>query len=170
AMVVRAEVGVVALLVYEYIITLDQELGLFWRRKKTGATVLFLSNRYITLLCFAVLGAATFAPMSDHWQLAVGVTGANIPLFGCGAGLNGTPRQQFIRECMLLRGSQTPAFTQLSSTGSTVQCACNITADILVIIVTWWYSIKTHGLPALRAGGTRSYLADIMAINCEFAA
>ncbi|KAL1938177.1 hypothetical protein VTO73DRAFT_11821 [Trametes versicolor] len=146
ALVVRAEVGVVALLVYEYVITLDQEFALFWRRKKTGATCLFLSNRYITLLCFAVLGAATFAPMSDHryvtclqylpsaafsglralalsgmnwwlacciiilaatpffgsiWQLTAGVTGANVPLFGCGAGLNGTPRQQFIRERML---------------------------------------------------------------------
>ncbi|KAL1938174.1 hypothetical protein VTO73DRAFT_11818 [Trametes versicolor] len=225
----RAEVAVVAFLVYEYVITLDQELALFWRRKKTGATCLFLANRYLTLLCFAWLGSATFATMSDQvsifdlcqklqvvqytitsfqylptagkphesrcqispngdtsilhqvfsgmralalsgmnwplgfcvsvlaaspffgsmWELSLGITGSNQPPFGCGGGNNTTPRQQLIA---------------LVPVG-TVQSACIITADIIVIIVTWWYSFKTHGTFTTRRDGTRSHLADILSIN-----
>lgn len=40
-------------MVYEYIITFSEEVQLFWRRKPTGAIVLFLLNRY--LLLFAIL-------------------------------------------------------------------------------------------------------------------
>ncbi|EIW59955.1 uncharacterized protein TRAVEDRAFT_47251 [Trametes versicolor FP-101664 SS1] len=55
-----------SLLAYEYVITFDQEVTLFWKRKKTGATVLFLAIRYLTLLSYDFLGTATFAPMSDQ--------------------------------------------------------------------------------------------------------
>lgn len=55
-----------ALLAYEYIITFDQEVDLFWRRKKTGATVLFVATRYMALCSYGFLGAATFAHMSDQ--------------------------------------------------------------------------------------------------------
>ena len=37
-------------LVYEYIITADREVTLFWNGRMDGATVLFLSNRYLTLI------------------------------------------------------------------------------------------------------------------------
>lgn len=47
-------------------ITLDQEIELFWRRKKSGATVLFLLARYLTLLSYVILGGATFARVSDE--------------------------------------------------------------------------------------------------------
>lgn len=50
-----------------------------------------------------------------------------------------------------------------------MQCVCTIAADIIVIIVTWWYSIKIHGLSIMR-GGTRSYLTDILSINGTFKA
>lgn len=49
---------------YEYLITLDQEVTLFWRRKWTGATVLFFATRYLGLLSFTILSAATYAPLS----------------------------------------------------------------------------------------------------------
>ncbi|TBU46368.1 hypothetical protein BD309DRAFT_916187 [Dichomitus squalens] len=42
------------LLVFENAITLDREVALFWKRKVTGASVLFLSSRYITLLAYSV--------------------------------------------------------------------------------------------------------------------
>ncbi|KIP01653.1 hypothetical protein PHLGIDRAFT_80288, partial [Phlebiopsis gigantea 11061_1 CR5-6] len=38
------------LVVYEHIITIDQEAALIWRRKWTGPTVLFAINRYNLLL------------------------------------------------------------------------------------------------------------------------
>ncbi|EIW59936.1 uncharacterized protein TRAVEDRAFT_122446, partial [Trametes versicolor FP-101664 SS1] len=55
-----------ALTAYEYLITLDQEVNLFWRRRITGATLLFLATRYLALLAGPILGAATFALLPDH--------------------------------------------------------------------------------------------------------
>ena len=37
------------LIFFEYLITLDQEVKLFWRNKLTGAVALFFANRYITI-------------------------------------------------------------------------------------------------------------------------
>ena len=39
-----------ALLGYEYLVHLPQEVELFWKRKITGASVLFFANRYLSLL------------------------------------------------------------------------------------------------------------------------
>ena len=39
---------------YEYLLTLDQEVNLFWRRKLTGASVLYFLNRYLLLLLYAM--------------------------------------------------------------------------------------------------------------------
>ena len=41
----------IALLIYEWSITTRQEIELFWREPVSGATVLFLFNRYVPLLC-----------------------------------------------------------------------------------------------------------------------
>ncbi|KAI1783011.1 hypothetical protein LXA43DRAFT_977319 [Ganoderma leucocontextum] len=38
-----------ALIVYEYLITIGAEVELFWKQKITGASVLFLANRYLML-------------------------------------------------------------------------------------------------------------------------
>ena len=38
------------LLFYDYILTLDKEVGLFWKKRISGASLLFLCNRYLTLL------------------------------------------------------------------------------------------------------------------------
>ena len=38
-----------ALLAYEYIVTFDREVNLFWAQKITMASILFLANRYIAL-------------------------------------------------------------------------------------------------------------------------
>ncbi|TFK81921.1 hypothetical protein K466DRAFT_604094 [Polyporus arcularius HHB13444] len=38
------------LLFYDYLLTLNKEAGLFWKRKPSGASLLFLCNRYLTLL------------------------------------------------------------------------------------------------------------------------
>ena len=45
--------------IYEQFITFDQEVDLFWKRKFTGATALFLANRYLILVVniYAMLGA-----------------------------------------------------------------------------------------------------------------
>ena len=38
-----------ALIFFEYIITFDQEVKLFWGKKSTSAMILFLANRYTTI-------------------------------------------------------------------------------------------------------------------------
>ncbi|KAI9063811.1 hypothetical protein FKP32DRAFT_1592041 [Trametes sanguinea] len=57
-------IAVLAFLTYEYLITFDCEVGLFWRSKFTGASALFLTNRYWPLLV-QVLNIASSARMSD---------------------------------------------------------------------------------------------------------
>lgn len=47
-----------ALCFYEYIITIDLEVDFFWRGRLTGATLLFLTNRYIVMATL-VLGVST---------------------------------------------------------------------------------------------------------------
>lgn len=53
-----------AFLIYDYVITIGQEVELFWTMQLTGASVLFFANRYITLL-FNILGLAALAPFSS---------------------------------------------------------------------------------------------------------
>ncbi|KAI0763840.1 hypothetical protein BD413DRAFT_642322 [Trametes elegans] len=57
-------IAVLAFLTYEYFITLDREVTLFWRRSRTGASVLFLTNRYLPLLV-NVLNISSLGRMSD---------------------------------------------------------------------------------------------------------
>ncbi|EIW59938.1 uncharacterized protein TRAVEDRAFT_47235 [Trametes versicolor FP-101664 SS1] len=59
------EFPVITFLAYEYLITLDQEIKLFWKRGFTGASALFLFVRYSTLICYDILGAISFARLSD---------------------------------------------------------------------------------------------------------
>ena len=44
----------VAFVAFEYLITFDQEVNFFWKRKITGATILFFFNRYIVLLLYVM--------------------------------------------------------------------------------------------------------------------
>ncbi|KAI0660893.1 hypothetical protein C8Q70DRAFT_1099302 [Cubamyces menziesii] len=53
-----------ALICYEYLITLDREVALIWGRKFTGATVLFVLNRYLALFKYPIY-IADLIPISD---------------------------------------------------------------------------------------------------------
>ncbi|KAL1942950.1 hypothetical protein VTO73DRAFT_4621 [Trametes versicolor] len=57
-------IGVLAFLTYEILITFDREVALVWRRKFTGASVLFFLNRYLPILV-NVLNLASSARMTD---------------------------------------------------------------------------------------------------------
>ncbi len=54
---------------YEYIITLDREINLFWNKKITGATVLFLVNRYSTL--FYMTYVFPVWPLSMKYEVSI---------------------------------------------------------------------------------------------------
>ena len=53
-----------AFVIYDYIITLGQEIEMFWMRKFTGATALFLLNRYLVVLDY-VFNIATIERTSS---------------------------------------------------------------------------------------------------------
>ncbi|KAI0665403.1 hypothetical protein C8Q78DRAFT_1084002 [Trametes maxima] len=57
-----------ALLFYEYAVTLDREVNLFWTRRPTGASVLFFVNRYTPLL-LQIVDLCGYANMSDRRYL-----------------------------------------------------------------------------------------------------
>ncbi|KAI0629251.1 hypothetical protein C8Q77DRAFT_1220429 [Trametes polyzona] len=58
-------IAISAFLGFEYFLTLDREVELFWKRKFTGASALFLSNRYLPLLTI-ILEMCQSTPMSDR--------------------------------------------------------------------------------------------------------
>ena len=51
-------------MLYELCITFSQELELFWNGKITGATFLFLANRYLTVVVQVCSLATSFLPSS----------------------------------------------------------------------------------------------------------
>ena len=51
-----------ALLFYEYLITIRRELDAIWARKQTGASLIFLANRYIAL----TIAITAFIPIRSH--------------------------------------------------------------------------------------------------------
>ncbi|KAI0676146.1 hypothetical protein C8Q78DRAFT_957978, partial [Trametes maxima] len=53
------------LLLYDYLLTFNQEVELFWTRRVTGASALFFIIRYLALVNYDILGATLFAPLSD---------------------------------------------------------------------------------------------------------
>ncbi|PAV15168.1 hypothetical protein PNOK_0892900 [Pyrrhoderma noxium] len=54
------------LLVYEYFITLEQEIKLFWRPNITITRVLFFMNRYLPLINSIVVMSWFFRPLPSH--------------------------------------------------------------------------------------------------------
>ncbi|KAI0738647.1 hypothetical protein C8Q80DRAFT_1124768 [Daedaleopsis nitida] len=178
-----------AFLLYEHIITLGQEVELFWRRNLNGATVLFCANRFL-VFSFYTMNMVSYLHMSDEscvmfakginvinillylpWALfsalrafalsqsrllAVivfllssvtiglnyslyhfGLTGYNDPLVGCeGVVLDITPT--------------------LAKNYTIVSRACQIAADVLLIIITWR---ATHKSAAIKNIVRRSSLS-----------
>ncbi|RDX51238.1 hypothetical protein OH76DRAFT_317255 [Lentinus brumalis] len=55
-------------LLYEYVITIDREVNSFWHRAPTGASILFMSNRYLSFVG-NVLGLIEFKQWSDELRV-----------------------------------------------------------------------------------------------------
>ncbi|KAI0646257.1 hypothetical protein C8Q79DRAFT_926268 [Trametes meyenii] len=151
--------GAVAWLVWEYVITFDREVSLVWSRKVNSAAVVFLLNRYIMLIQFAVQLPLSFtisdesvAPyfvwaafsalrayaMSNRtWPVAIIVfllsitpAGYNIYNFAQLVPIN-LPAPIF---CIPSFPGITPTFIDHWTTATRI---CLIVADALVICVTW---------------------------------
>lgn len=57
--------GTSVFLLWEYIITTDQEVELFWKRRLSGASMIFLANRYFVIVNCCI-NLAGFLPLSDE--------------------------------------------------------------------------------------------------------
>ncbi|THH00590.1 hypothetical protein EW026_g1968 [Hermanssonia centrifuga] len=55
--------AMMALVSYEYLLTIRQEISMIWRRKHTAVTWLFVSNRYLMLASF-IIAVATASPQT----------------------------------------------------------------------------------------------------------
>ena len=55
-----------ALTIFEYAITLDSEVSLFWKGKVTGAVVLFFLNRYVNLAILVYGLASVVIPYTNE--------------------------------------------------------------------------------------------------------
>ena len=52
-----------ALLVHEYMLTIEQEVELFWKRPRLSwAFALFVANRYAAIVCHSLLAVISFWP------------------------------------------------------------------------------------------------------------
>ena len=67
------------LLFYDYILTFDKEVGLFWKKKISGASLLFFCNRYLTLLTQMFDMVQFTTDMSDEVRVRRGLP-ATLPL------------------------------------------------------------------------------------------
>ncbi|KAI0765617.1 hypothetical protein BD413DRAFT_615530 [Trametes elegans] len=84
------------LMIYGWLITLDQEVRMFWKRRITGASALFFLTRYTTLVAYSILAFVSLARVSDSVTLfGYDVTGANVLTTGC-QGEDSTPQQTSI--------------------------------------------------------------------------
>ena len=52
------------IVLYEYTLTFPDEVNLFWKQKITGATVLFMANRYLVVGLYASYSIWSMLPPS----------------------------------------------------------------------------------------------------------
>ncbi|KAI9000922.1 hypothetical protein BD414DRAFT_405632, partial [Trametes punicea] len=60
----HCDIAAFVLVFYEYTITFDREVALVWGKKLTGATILFVLNRYLALLKYPIC-IVGLQPISD---------------------------------------------------------------------------------------------------------
>ncbi|KAI0722602.1 hypothetical protein C8Q76DRAFT_691336 [Earliella scabrosa] len=144
-----------ALLAYEYLITFDREVSLFWVQKITMASVLFMVNRYIAL-CAGMIGLpieVTSQPHSGHLSCreafnyidAVFEISQYIPW-----------AETTLRRAVLSQSSRWIFYTMAIVSRSTL-----VSADLLVLAITWKATFKASR-DDIRAFGQRTSLSAIL--------
>ncbi|KAM5530935.1 hypothetical protein V8D89_015380 [Ganoderma adspersum] len=127
------------LVAYDALITMGDEIYCFWKRKVTGAAVLFWLNKYLTI-AFLVLGEAALCvitiKMSFAFQLVVTLVWAAF----------GAMRVHALRKNQLLSLTVLALFSvpgalnfrwNFNFIGTIIDRSCVIAADCLVVGATW---------------------------------
>ncbi|KAI0674248.1 hypothetical protein C8Q78DRAFT_966836, partial [Trametes maxima] len=142
--------------VWEYVVTFDREVSLVWTRKVNGASMIFLLNRYIMLIQFAVqlplsftisnevriIPLLGFEPCSRPFSAlrAYAMSNRTWPVAVIVFLLSITPAGYNIVRFSLLPPCYLPSPKRDvpdERSGTTTTRICLIVADALVICVTW---------------------------------
>ncbi|KAJ8473870.1 hypothetical protein ONZ51_g7598 [Trametes cubensis] len=173
-----------ALLSFEYVITFDREVRLVWGRKVTGATVLYVLNRYWLFLEYITQVVTTF-PISEKlvfsilqscdvvgYMVIVGNAGPPF-IWAAFSALRGyalSGRKSWVAliillfyvphialTCSLVRDSNAPAAVTIASR------TCLIVGDLIVLAVTWQSTFniaRAARMARMRVSLTYSILTD----------
>ncbi|KAI0704463.1 hypothetical protein C8T65DRAFT_741030 [Cerioporus squamosus] len=129
------------LVFYEYAITLGQEVLIFWKRRFTGATALFLLNRYLLVLSSTLIVVGE--TVSSEMVFLLGLVPYGINMLQYGKGLTG------IMDPIVGCATVTPGLSQELETArlTIVSRTTQIAFDLLLIGITWWSLLKhVHGM------------------------
>ncbi|KIP02600.1 hypothetical protein PHLGIDRAFT_78912 [Phlebiopsis gigantea 11061_1 CR5-6] len=139
-----------ALVVYEYAITVNQELTFIWKRKLTGATALFVANRYLSVL-LTIIQIAPSLPIEWYVLLehkssifsalrVYAIWGRNTMFFIAVLLPNMVPFATNIVSIKLtytvVRNNMTLPLVKYATRISV------IVADALVLLLTWWKTFR----------------------------
>ncbi len=61
---------ILALVAFDYVITMDQEVNMVWRKKWTAATWLFITNRYLLVLVMVLANVHATATTSVYYRFS----------------------------------------------------------------------------------------------------
>ncbi|KAH9851988.1 hypothetical protein C2E23DRAFT_828545 [Lenzites betulinus] len=181
-----------AFLLYDYLISLDREIELFWTRSLTGASAIYFFTRYTTLICYDVLGAITFAHLSDTscalltkaqaafsmiqyipWAVfaalrVLALSGMNWPLailvFLLGIAPVATNFAQYGFNLTGVNDPITGCQAQLSITRVQVEMTCLILADTIAVVVTVVQTRKAVGVSSSGRSLGHVLLYDVGAV------
>ncbi|KAI9062089.1 hypothetical protein FKP32DRAFT_1574898, partial [Trametes sanguinea] len=144
-----------ALLAYDHLLTLSGEIRFVWDRRFSGATVIFVLNRYVNLFSKIVLPISTFccaAPViltEIFTVIAYFVVATVFSALRVYAIWNQDWRPLLV---VLLIGICVPVTNMVSTSTvsfSFVTHGCAIAVDLLVLVLTW---VKTYEIKKLTRG------------------
>ncbi|KAI0774589.1 hypothetical protein C8Q74DRAFT_1199632 [Fomes fomentarius] len=170
------------LLTYEYLITFDREVKLFWKRAITGSSILFIVNRYLPLVCTAlgirssdpttnkvIASCAALYYMSETLDVLQYLPWALFSTLRAYALLSsGTWRRQWSISTLILLSSLAPLVVNFVSSFvlvTIISRVCLVTSDLLVIFITWKATYKTSR--EIKVLGQGSSLSSILFRNGE---
>ncbi|KAJ3552359.1 hypothetical protein NM688_g4189 [Phlebia brevispora] len=131
-----------ALVVFEHMITLNQEITTIWKRKFTSGTVLFLLNRYALVVYITI----SIAPTSEHVydRLADSESRRDNPTHSSRSILRHTYLRAVGSQAVVFRpsGGGEPSADCYPDLGLATRVAL-ILGDVLVLVLTWAKTYKT---------------------------
>ncbi|KAH9851999.1 hypothetical protein C2E23DRAFT_886206 [Lenzites betulinus] len=154
-------VGVITLISFEYIITFSEEVALFWKRKKSGATWLFFVTRYLSVLAYAILPGIQLASGIDDDVRGFSFVDPPLELTRLSYRVFSSLRTAAISQ---LNWWFTISVLVLASVPFGLELwAISYAANLMVLGVTWWYT--TISSTSAYACGVQSSLRKVLVIN-----